>query len=466
MPAVTFRRSLITSLLRISYSVIYFLIFILSLREESASAAIIEIYPGTNVFKPAAESLNPGDVLIVHQGTYQETNRMSIQVQGTASAPISIRGADGEARPVITRPSSASLQNTINIEGSARYLTIRGLEVIGNGGDGINMSGAPSFITIEDNVIHDVDVGINFRSSMNNITVRRNHIYNTGRNGGTGEGMYVGCHDGTCGVRDSLIEQNWIHDVLSGTTQGDGIEVKVGSHGNIIRDNVIYNRPFPGILVYGTGANPVNVVEGNVVWNSLEGIAALSDAVVRNNIVFNSGCGLCIYTHVVVTQRKNVTAVNNTLYNNDSGVYYRWNGSNLIMANNAVYSPGKTAIDSNGVINSAGGTVASNYVEGLMSGDAIGGGRFFDGGGSASTFVNPASNDFWPKTGSPLIGSANLSYAPALDFNGAARASPYDVGAYETEGLTSNPGWRVGPEMKQIGSLFMLPAAPTNLRVQ
>ena len=222
----------------------------------TANSAIVEIHPGTNVFKPAAESLKPGDTLIVHQGTYLETNRMSIQVQGTASAPIIIKGADAEARPVITRPGSASLQNTINIEGSARYLTIKGLEIIGNGGDGVNMSGALSFVTLEDLVIHDVDVGINFRNSMDHMTIRRNHIYNTGRNGGTGEGMYVGCNNATCIVRDSVIENNWIHDNLPGTTQGDGIEMKVGSHSNVIRDNVIYNMSYPGILVYGTGSKP------------------------------------------------------------------------------------------------------------------------------------------------------------------------------------------------------------------
>ena len=59
-----------------------------------------------------------------------------------------------------------------------------------NGGDGINMSGDPSYITLEDLVIHDISVGINFRSSMHHITVRRNHIYSTND---TGEGMYVGC---------------------------------------------------------------------------------------------------------------------------------------------------------------------------------------------------------------------------------------------------------------------------------
>ena len=143
------------------------------------------------------------------------------------------------------------------------YLSIRGLEITGNGGDGVNMSGTLSFITLEDLVIHDIDVGINFRNTMNNITVRRNHIYNTGIGGGTGEGLYVGCNNATCIVSNSLIEQNWVHDSLPGTTQGDGIEVKVGSHSNIVRDNVVYNRAYPGIFVYGTGSNPSsNGVEG------------------------------------------------------------------------------------------------------------------------------------------------------------------------------------------------------------
>ena len=48
-----------------------------------------------------------------------------------------------------------------------------------------------------------------------------------------------------CVVRDSVIENNWIHDNLSGTTQGDGIEIKVGSHSNLVKDNVIYIEAHP-----------------------------------------------------------------------------------------------------------------------------------------------------------------------------------------------------------------------------
>ena len=153
-------------------------------------------------------------------------------------------------------------QNTINIEG-AEYLTIRGLEISSNGGDGINMSGNPSWITLQDLVIHDISVGINFRSSMHHINVRRNNIYDTND---TGEGMYVGCNNSACSVTDSLIEGNWVHDTLA-ATQGDGIEIKKGSHSNIIRDNVIHDTNYPCILLYGTDGNPRNIVEGNVMWN-------------------------------------------------------------------------------------------------------------------------------------------------------------------------------------------------------
>jgi hypothetical protein len=435
--------------------------FLVAISEVSLLAATIDLFPGSS-FETAVESLNPGDTLIVHQGIYADSGRISITVKGTAGAPVVIKGAEGETSPLITRLASASLQNTINIEG-ATYLTIKGLEITGNGGDGINLNSNPSYITLEDLHIHDVDVGVNFRSTMDHIAVRRNHIHRTAIDGGTGEGMYVGCNYASCVVRDSLIENNWIHDNLPGASQGDGIEIKVGSYSNIIRDNVIYNMSYPGIFVYGGGAG-VNTVEGNVVWNCLEGIYAVSDAIVRNNIVFNSGTGLSLYGHSQVSQMKNVTAVNNTLYNNTDGVYVRWGGTNMILANNAIYSPGKIAVNSSSGVQ---GTVRSNYTEGGMSGEQIDNLKFFSGGSSSAAFVDASGMNFWPRPSSPLIGAANASFVASLDFNGTSRTSPYDVGAYETEGLEANPGWRIAPGFKVTGSQPMLPPmAPTNLQVR
>jgi parallel beta-helix repeat protein len=403
---------------------------------SQTAGRILDLRPGGS-FETMVESLQAGDTLIVHAGTYADSGRVSITARGTAAAPIVIRGATNEARPLITRPSSATLQNTINIEG-ATYLTIKGLEIVGNGGDGVNLNSFPTFITLEDLKIHDVDVGINFRSSMSNIVVRRNEIYRTGARNGTGEGMYVGCNNATCLVSDSLLENNWIHDVLPGTTQGDGIEVKVGSHSNIIRNNVIYNRTYPGIFVYGTLANRANVVEGNVIWNCLEGIYAVSDAIVRNNIILNSSTGLSLYPHVQVPVLKNITAVNNTLYGNATGVRVRWGGVNMVLANNAIYSPGASAINSGGGISTT-TIVRNNYIEGAST-STIDNARFFNGGTASAVFTNPATRNFWLPANSILLGKADATLTPGIDFNGSQRVAPFDVGAYQRNGLASNPG--------------------------
>lgn len=429
-------------------------------------AATIEIYP-TNSFIVAAENLKPGDTLIVHQGTYAESDRLSIQVRGTAASPVVIMGANGESRPLITRATGSPDQNTINIEG-ATYITIKNLEISNNSGNhGIVFANNPSYVTLDGLVIHDIDVGIYISGNSNNLTVKNTQIYNTGRGNSTGEGMYIGCNNASCRVTNSTFENNWIHDALPGTSQGDGIEVKVGSHSNIIRNNVIYNRPYPGILVYGNaGQTGVNTVEGNVLWNCSEAIVAIADAIVRNNIIFDSPNGIGSYSHTQVSTMKDLTIANNTLYNNDIGLYLRWGTvSNMVLANNAVYSPGKNATDTGSVgLNGAGITVRSNYITG-NSDVTIDNLKFFSGGSETVAFANPSNKDFWPRPGSVLIGNANASYTPVIDFNGHQRISPFDVGAYETDGSSSNPGWKIAPGFKGAIADTIAPNAPTGLQI-
>jgi len=410
------------------------------------TGVVIHIFPGDS-FENAAEALVPGDTLIVHSGTYADTGRISIQVSGTAAAPVIIKGADGETRPVITRPSSASVQNTINVEGAA-YLTIKGLEVIGNGGDGIKLSNVPTNITIEDLVIHDIDVGINFSSNMSGIVIRKNDIYNTGIFGGTGEGMYVGCNNNACAVSETIIENNLIHDSLPSTSQGDGIEVKPGSYNVIVRNNVIHDMSYPCIMVYGNGPAR-NIVEGNVLWNCNEAIQAVSDAVVRNNIIFNSGTGINAAPHVQVPQMDNMTIVNNTIYGHSSEcLYIRWSGAtNMVLANNAVYCAGSQAVNAGG-LSGADITVRANYVEGGMSGASIDNVAFVSGGSVATALTDVAGFDFWPLDTSVLVGTADSNHMPTIDFNGTTRTNPHDVGAYETEGLATNPGWKIADTFK------------------
>jgi len=443
-------------------------------------AAVIEIFPPATFscneqFETVANTLKPGDELVLRGGTYSQDCYRAITVNGTATQPIIIRAATGE-KPVITRSTAASqLQNNIDIANSS-YLIIRGLRF--RGGDGGVRLISSHHITIEDcEIFETLNNGLRANTgNADGLIFRRNHIHHTGLNTTReteGEGIYLGCHDGSCRVTNSLIEGNYIHHLRATSSGGnDGIEVKVGSSGNIIRDNVIHDTTsgvrYPCIFVYGGGTS-ANIVEGNTVWNCGEGIYAVSDAIVRNNIVVNSDTGIATYPHQAVAQMRNLTIVNNTVYGGSACTLLRWGTvSNGILANNAFYCAGTTAVSAVG-IGGAGLTVRANYLDGSLSGATIDNVRFFAGGTASAAFVNPGGFDFWPTANSPLLNKAEASVSPPTDFNARPRTTPSDVGAYERDGSTTNPGWRVLAGFKAPGvpsSLPAPPAAPTQLVVR
>jgi len=412
-------------------------------------------------FENVANSLQPGDELILRGGVYCQTGARRITARGTEAAPIIIRAADGET-PVVTRnddPTGPQSQNGIEITGE--YLVIRGIH-FKRGDAGVRFMGGSHHITLEDCEISNTsNNAINMNSgNTDSFIIRRNHIHDTGlldsAYGGTeGEGMYIGCHSGSCQASNHLIEGNYIHH-LRGTSVGgnDGIEIKMNSYGNIVRDNVIHDTTigarYPGIFVYGVSdpsTEAPNIVEGNVIWNSGEAILVTSDAIVRNNIVMNSDYGIVAQLQNPMSSVRNVTIVNNTLVGSfGTALRIRWSGaSNMVLTNNAIYNPGGTAADLSG-LSGASISVKRNYVQG--SGASIDNNAFFDGGSAAFAFVDSANMDVWPAPNSILRGVADASFAPALDFNATVRTSPYDVGAYETEGLATNPGWAIAPGFK------------------
>jgi hypothetical protein len=425
-------------------------------------------------FENVANRLQPGDELILRGGVYSQRCRRAITANGTPTQPIVIRAADGES-PLLTRPpETMDTQNNIEIVNSS-YLILRGLRFQG-GSIGVRFVGTNHHITLEDCEIFETGNNALALNSGNSdaIVVRRCHIHHTGlsTSGPTeGEGMYLGCNNAACRVTNSVFEYNYIHHLRSTSDGGnDGIELKPGSVGNIVRHNVIHDttigRQYPCIFVYG-GGSPPNLVEGNVVWNCGEAIQVAADAVIRNNLILNSSLtGITAAPHAQVPQPRNVTIVNNTIYGHPRCLYIRWSGAtDMVLANNAIYCPGATALDGAG-LGGTGVTVRANAVEGQLVGATVDGVRFLPGGSAAAAFLNPDALDFWPRPGSPLLGAAEPRLAAAEDFNGTSRQSPFDIGAYETEGAATNPGWRVQPGFKStVTGPNPAPAAPTNLRV-
>jgi len=419
---------------------------------NSCFAAVFEIYPATvdsqEEFETIANSLKPGDELILHGGLYSQSARRAVTVRGSAAKPIIIRAANGET-PLLTRPAD-NIGKFNNIEFiDCSYLIVRGIHFKG-GNSGVRFIRG-HHITFEECEIFETG---NNALTMNSgdcdaFIIRKNHIHHTGLSKSRhteGEGMYIGCHDGSCRTTNSLFEGNYIHH-LRGTSSGgnDGIEIKFGSYANIVRDNVIHDtnidKKYPGIFVYG-GGKGINIVEGNVIWNAGEGIQVVSDAIIRNNIVFNcSMTGITAAPHAAVPYVSNVTIVNNTIVNHPKGVLIRWNkAGNMVFANNAIYCPGATAVDAQGTGNAAFG---ANFVQGRLNGIKIDGSAFCNGGTVYNAFAGPDKKNYWPKPDSVLINKADSDFAPVLDFNHTPRKRPSDVGAYELGGNAENPGWYI-----------------------
>lgn len=415
--------------------------FFVSSPPPPPSQDVIHIYPGDD-FASAAESLQPGQTLVVHEGSYVHDYRLSISVQGSPSAPVVIMGAPGESRPLI---HTTAQQNTINVEG-ASYLTIKGLEITSTVGDGININSNSHHITIFNNSIHEVDVGVNVRSDAHHLNVSHNEIYNTGIDGGTGEGMYIGCNYASCVVWDSVFSNNLIGPGLPGTTQGDGIELKPGSYNNTISDNVIHDRDFPCILVYGSGGGAPNIIDGNVVWNCGDsGIQAAADARIFNNIIFgdDSVTAFNSQDHQGVTPN-NLEFVHNTVVGGNPCLRLdNWGGkSGMVFANNAVYCQNDYYVvaDLSGV--SVDGNVFWPAVPSSFSGSLL-------GVSPGADFIDVNNKDVYPAPGSSLIDAGSSSFSLSYDFNHNPRSGVPDAGAYEFS-TVSNPGWHVSASFKDI----------------
>ena len=112
-------------------------------------AATIDVYPQDDLWS-ALSDLQPGDEVIVHEGTYQTPGFIELVLNGTEGMPIIIRAADGESVTIQGVPN----QNTLNIEGS--WYEFRGFEIT-VGSHGLRL-GNSAHAVFEDVHIHNVAV--------------------------------------------------------------------------------------------------------------------------------------------------------------------------------------------------------------------------------------------------------------------------------------------------------------------
>jgi hypothetical protein len=363
----------------------------------------------------AVAALKPGDQLVIKAGTYSVSRMWDIQVSGTAQAPIWIVAEEG-AKVILTRPDAR--QNVLNIGqgGPVRFLCLRGIEITG-GSHGLRLGKCSDVWIDQCHIHHTGEVCLSANSAdTSRLHLTRNHIHH---GGGHAEGMYLGANNGQYIMSESVIAQNHIHDCRG--DQGDGIEVKQGSWGNLIAENDIHDTNYPCITVYGTAGKPVNIIERNLCRRSNDNVLQVQgEAIVRNNIIIGgAGAGLASTDH----QGKsiNLQVLHNTIIN--SGHSFSgssWNGrKGMILANNVLYSKDKNAINfpngGNGAIISGNIVVGAGPKIGTSPGRGVQ--DFADVSWDALNF------NAKPVADAPFL-KADRKYLIEIDFKGKPRSQP------------------------------------------
>ncbi len=360
----------------------------------------------------AVEALQPGDKLEIAAGTYSVERMWDVRVSGTREAPIWITAAEGAA-VIITRPDAK--QNLINIGqgGPVAFLCLRGLEFTG-GSHGVRL-GKCEDVWIDQCHIHHND-GPNLTANSGNtrrLFLTSNHLHH---GGGVAEGMYLGANNGDHIMSESVIALNHVHDCRG--EQGDGIEVKQGSWGNLIAENHIHDTNYPCITVYGTAGKPVNIIERNLCYNSGDNVMQVQgEAIVRNNVLINgAGAGFASTDHQGKTL--NLQVIHNTILNTAHA--FRggsWNGrEGMVLANNILYS-----LDANALLyanGNAGVISTGNVVFGDGPKDGCVKGRGFEDFPGVS--LDGSKHDATPASDARFE-NADAKYLLPTDFNGKPR---------------------------------------------
>ncbi len=381
----------------------------------------------------AMNALTPGQKLVIGAGTYTKTNFYNLTCSGNATAPIWIEAASGAT--VIINHSGTS-QNIINVgSGSAvRYLALRNIEFTG-GSHGVRFYDCQN-VWFDRNKVHGTgDAGISTNTNNTSFMyITRNEIYDTD---GTGEGMYLGANSGAVIMSQSIIALNHVHDTNGATvTQGDGIELKQGSWGNLIAENLVHDCKYPCILVYGTAGQAQNIVERNTCYNSGDNAMQIQgECIVRNNLVINA-TGSAFASQVHQGNPTNLQVTHNTFVNSGRAVNLSaWQGaSNMIFANNVCYSQSNDAIRF--ATGNTGVTCVGNVIAGALVSVPAGGTVATSNTANplldfTSLTWNATARNALPVAGCAIVGAGNATHAVTNDITGATRASQLESGCYD-----------------------------------
>jgi Right handed beta helix region len=382
----------------------------------------------------AVDQLQPGDILHVGPGSYNE--KITLHVSGTATDRIEITGGFPNA---IVDGTGLTTQNALIAISNQSYITISGLELqnnVMNDAQGILVEGNCQGITLSNNSIHDIHFSANPNDPADATT--------------NAQPIIVFGTDPAQAISDLLIQGNQVHHCRLGYSEGVAVNGNVD--GFTVGNNGVYALTNIGIVAIGhegTCADPLldqarnGTITGNTVHNCNSPYAA---------------CG-----GIYIDGAKAITIEQNSCYSNDYGIevgceHPGKTASEIMVRNNMVRLNAVTGIAFGGYdypTNS--GSVVNSYVYNntLFKNDTI-----QDGNGEVTLSYAPnclfENNIFFTNAqnravtvSTTIIGlhfNYNLYYNEALDSSnliettdGVFTLAEFQLAGLETNGLFGDP---------------------------
>ena len=451
---------------------------------SSALAAVYEVREGTaldTISEVPWATLQPGDTVLIHWRAAPYKEKWVICRQGTANAPITVRGVPGPQGqlPVIDGNGATTdagvnfwseTRGTIKIGGAnvpadtmPRHIVIENLEIRG---------AHPNYQFTDDSgqtQAYSTSASPIFVEKGENITIR-NNIITDGANG-----FFVASSDGAVS-RDIMVEGNYIH--------GNGVSGSILQHNNYtaaVNITFQYNR-FGPLRSGAPGVNLKDRSAGLIVrYNWIEGgnrnldlVDGEDTAVIRNDPAYRR---TFVYGNVLIKQDGgNNQAVH---YGGDSGTTANYRKGTLHFYNNTLYSTrsGTTVVmrlstndetadvRNNIFFNTAVGTnlamlaeagqltLTNNWAKTGWRNSHEGGGftGTVSGGGSMVTGTSPGFADAALQNFRPAAGS------PAIDAGANLHADAAAVTRQYVKHQASEPRPDAGP--LELGAIEAAPAA-------
>ncbi|MDY7231229.1 right-handed parallel beta-helix repeat-containing protein [Hyalangium rubrum] len=436
----------------------------------------------------AVKRLRPGEAAYVHAGTYYERVDIgSSAADGTASAPIHLMGAPGEAKPVIRGGDSKS-GSMLRIQ-QRRYWVVTGFNIQAAGSQvhGVRFEGARYSVVRDSEVSGGTGpVGVVFYAGAADLGFLRNKVHHYTWGSNDSHGMLVlpdtariliqgneswanggdsfQCQgpDTTSGTNlptDITVENNRFHE-----DRENAVDLKTCDRVTL-RGNKFYgyrpasSAPQGAAVVIHCSARRI-LVEGNRMWNNGRGLTLggvmilpepVTDVIIRRNLVFDSttasggsGDGLRVGTSRRVRIHHNTLAFlpvgGITVGDGDKGP-----AEAAEVYNNIVYATpramdirltGTTSFKSDRNLAYQPGATVAFRVDGRLT--TLDGWRSASGQDRSSSVADPLFvseprlNDFYTQATSPARDKALPLTIPSLPLSGTVCGTSADLGILES----------------------------------